>query len=118
MAHSTLHAAIGMATGLALGLPALKAAWKTRKPLALPTRRWMMLGAAGAGWALVPSLLHYAGAPDSFCSSPWTFIFFLHPAVASLHRWTGFTGPLLLAALLAMQYTILLAAIRRVDSGT
>jgi hypothetical protein len=40
-------------------------------------------------------------------------VFFLHPAIASLHRWTGFAGPLLLIALLAAQYIVLLAAIMR-----
>ena len=114
MAHSTLHAAVGMAAGLAIGLPALRTAWKAREPLARPLARWMALGAACAAWALVPSLLHFAGAPESVCGNAWMHVFFLHPAIASLHRWTGFAGPLLLAALLAAQYALLLVAIARV----
>lgn len=113
MAHSTLHAAFGMAAGLAVGLPALSAAWKARQPLARPLARWMILGAACATWALVPSILHFAGAPETVQGSAWMHVFFLHPAIASLHRWTGFAGPLLLIALLAAQYIVLLAAIMR-----
>ena len=113
MAHSTLHAAVGMAAGLAMGLPALRVAWKTRQPLANPLGRWIILSAACAIWAMVPSLLHFAGAPESVYDSAGMYVFFLHPAIASLHRWTGFAGPLLLTALLAMQYVAMLAAIKR-----
>jgi hypothetical protein len=113
MAHSTLHAAIGMAAGLAIGLPVLTDKWKSRQPLAGPMGRWMVTGAACAAWAMVPSLLHFAGAPESVCGNAWMHVFFLHPAIASLHRWTGFAGPILLAALLAMQYVAMLAAIKR-----
>jgi hypothetical protein len=44
-------------------------------------------------------------------------IFFLHPTIASLHRWTTFAGPLLLAGLLAAQYVVLFAAIRRTGNS-
>jgi hypothetical protein len=115
MAHSTLHAAVGMAAGLALGLPALRAAWRSGEPVARQAAAWIALGAACAGWALVPSLLHFMGVPEGVRSGPWMLVFFLHPAIARLQRWTGFIGPLALAGLLAAQYTVLLAAIRRAD---
>lgn len=113
MAHSTLHAAAGMAAGLAAGLPAIRAAWAARRPLARPVAAWILPGTVCSVWALVPSLLRFLGTPESVCSSPWMLVFFLHPAIASFHKWTGFVGPALLAALLASQYLVILAAIRR-----
>jgi hypothetical protein len=115
MAHSTVHAAVGMAAGLAIGLPALRAAWQSGKPVARQAAAWIALGAACAAWALTPSILHFMGVPEAVRSGPWTLIFFLHPAIARIQRWTGFAGPVALAGLLAAQYVVLLAAIRRAD---
>lgn len=116
MAHAALHFAAGMTVGMVLLAPRLKQAWETRTQV-YPTVKWWILAAWGLGFfAIIPSLLRYAGLPESFCSGWWMNGFLLHPLVNRLLPQNLILASFVFGGLIALQYLVILAAILRLKS--
>jgi hypothetical protein len=113
VAFSGLHFAVGMTAGLAVTTRPFLHAWRAGLPVSSPAGRWLLAGWAAGTWAIVPSLLRWCGAPDGLCDGAWTNVFFLHPAIDYWGAGTQKIGIVWMAFLLALQYLVLLAAIRR-----
>lgn len=111
MAHTALHFSIGLAAGMALQAPALRRVWKQGRQLAPAVARWLLVSWAAGLWAIVPSLLRYAGLPESFCSGWWMNLFLLHPLINQFGPHGTLIGGALLVALCSFQYTLVVAAI-------
>lgn len=115
MAHAALHFAIGMTTGMVLLAPQLKRAWQKRERLYAAVK-WWVLAAWGLGFAAItPSLLGYAGLPESICSGWWMNIFLLHALINRLCPQHLILSSFLFGGLLSLQYLVILAAIRSVS---
>ncbi len=116
MAHAALHFAAGMTVGMLLLAPRLKRAWHERRQLYCAVK-WWLLAAWGLGLtAIVPSLLRYAGLPESFCAGWWMNLFLLHPLINLLLPQNLILASLLFSGLIALQYLVILAAILRLPS--
>jgi hypothetical protein len=113
MAHAALHFAAGAALGMAVAAPAVCRAWKVHQRLAPATARWILAAWAAGFWALVPSVLRHWGAPPALCEGWWMNAFVLHPLLDRLVRGGALVGPAALAAVLALQYAVVLAALRQ-----
>ncbi len=114
MAHSGLHFAIGMAAGMAAAAGPLATAWRARRPLAPAARLWLLASWGLGLWAIVPGLARYAGVPDAVCDGWWMNVFVFYPTLNAALPWKGV--PMAAAALLAcfaVQYGVVLAAVRR-----
>lgn len=118
MTHVTLHLAAGMAAGMAAMSPAVARAWQRRERLAPSLGCGLAASLALGMLATVPSLLRHAGAPDAFCDGWWMNLFVLYPAIRALLPRGGMPlGALALAGIFAVQYGLLLLAIRRAQAG-
>lgn len=113
MAPTMLQLAIGVAAGTALQAPRLAAAWRAGRPLARPIARWMAGAWALGAFAIVPSIFRWAGVPAPFCEGWWMNIFLLNPLVGAMKTGDALLGEAALAALFALQYGVLVAAVRR-----
>ncbi|MEI8138321.1 MAG: hypothetical protein WCI03_00480 [bacterium] len=115
MAHAALHFAVGMTAGMVLLAPRLRTAWQTRRHV-YAAARWWVLAAWGLGFAaIVPSLLKYGGWPESFCAGWWMNIFLLHPLLNRLLPQNLILASFIFGSLIALQYLIILASIRRMN---
>lgn len=113
MAHAALHFAAGMTAGMVLLAPRLKQAWQTRSHLYAAVK-WWILAAWGLGFtAIIPSLLKYAGLPESFCSGWWMNVFLLHPLINHFLPQNLILASFIFGSLIAFQYLIIVAAIQR-----
>jgi hypothetical protein len=117
MAHAALHFAVGMTVGMALSAPGLHRAWQAGKAVAPAALRWL-----GASWtlgafAVVPSLLRYAGVRESVCAGWWMNLFLLHPLINTFVPQNLIAGSAAFVGVFALQYLCILAAIARVRRG-
>lgn len=113
MAHAALHFAAGMTAGMVLLAPRLKQAWQTRTRL-YDAVKWWILAAWGLGFAaIIPSLLRYAGLPESVCSGWWMNVFLFHPLINWLLPQNLILASFIFGSLIALQYLVILAALRR-----
>lgn len=111
MAHSVFHLAIGIAAGGALLGPHLAGAWLRRRPLAAPVARLLIVSYALGFLAVVPNLLARLGAPPSTLDASWMNLFVLHPLIDQWKTGGLLIGELAVAALFAVHYALILAAI-------
>ncbi len=117
MAHAALHFAAGMTAGMVLMAPRLKRAWQTRTHLYAAVK-WWVLAAWGLGFiSIIPSLLRYAGLPESFCTGWWMNIFLLHPLMNWLLPQNLILASFIFEGLIALQYFIILASLFRLKKG-
>jgi hypothetical protein len=115
MAHAALHFSVGMVTGMGFLAPALRRAWQAGAPLARPARRWVMGGWALAFYAIVPSLLRYAGLPLTFTNGWWMNVFLFHPLLDRLVRQGYIAAGVLILGCFALQYGVVLACLREAE---
>ena len=113
MTAFTAHFGLGMAAGTALAAPALWRRWQARAPLSGAFGRWILLAYGLGLFAIVPNALVRLGLPASWCASPVMNVFLLHPLLDRFGRGGEFRGAALIFALFALQYVLLLEAIRR-----
>jgi hypothetical protein len=113
MAHAALHFAAGMTAGMVLMAPRLKQAWQTRQHLYPAVKRWILISWGLGFTAIIPSLLRYAGLPESFCSGWWMNVFLLHPLINRILPQNLILASFIFGSLIALQYLVILAAIRR-----
>lgn len=113
MMHSSLHFALGMVLGSAWHTGALLKAWRKAQPVSSILLRQLITAYALGLFAIVPNLLRRLGAADSICESVPMNLFLLSPALNSLIKGGAYTGPLVLALMIGLQYALLLAAIAR-----
>lgn len=111
MAHSTLHFSLGMVAGSALTLPALLAAWRRGRPLAMKFLRWLTLSWALGALAVVPGFLGRMGVPSHVCDAWWMNVFLFYPLLNALKKGGDTMGPIILSACFAGQYLLLLSAL-------
>jgi hypothetical protein len=111
MAHAALHFSIGLAAGMILQAPALRHAWKRGREQAPAVLRWLLVSWALGTWAIIPSLLRYAGLPDSFCHGWWMNLFLFHPLINDYGPHGTIIGGALLVSALSFQYALIVAAI-------
>lgn len=117
MASAPLHFAIGAAVGMAVAARRLHPAWRTRKGLSAATRAWLLTSWSFGAVATLPSLLRYAGIPDSVTGGPWMNIFFLHPLINTVIPAHHMLGGAALGITAAIQYGWILLAITRARKG-
>ncbi len=112
MAHPSLHAAAGMAIGMAIGGVRC---WQTRRckrSLAHRMGAWLLWSWAGAFFALIPGLLRLLGWPQSWAEGWWMNIFVGYPLLNQTVRHGGaLIGGALLGLCLTLQYLLVLAAL-------
>jgi hypothetical protein len=113
MAHATLHFSAGLITGSLLAAPVVRSAWRTNRPLCLPILGLMLSAWIVGIWALVPSFCRHMGLPERFVGGWWMNIFLFHPIIAGFMRRSMFAGSVMMAAVLAYHYLLILLAIRR-----
>lgn len=115
MAHSALHFSAGLLAGMTVFAPAVAVAFQRRRGLSRTVGRWIAVSWALGFFAIVPSLLHAAGAPPSFYGGWWMNLFFFHPLLNRLDRGGYLVGAALMGLCFAAQYVVLLAAIVRMS---
>ncbi|MEI7879460.1 MAG: hypothetical protein WCI95_01175 [bacterium] len=114
MAHAALHFAAGMTAGMVLLAPRLRSAWQQRTHI-YDAVKWWILASWGLGFtAIVPSLLRYAGLPESFCSGWWMNLFLLHPLLNRFLPQNLILASFVFGGLIALQYGVILAAILKI----
>ena len=111
MAHAALHFAVGLAAGMAIESPRLKAAWTQGRSLAQPVWRWLWTSWLLGAWAIIPSLARFAGFPESFCRGWWMNLFLFHPLINHWGPHGTIIGAFAFVACFVFQYAVTLAAI-------
>jgi hypothetical protein len=101
---------------MALTCRPLLAAWKRGAPLAAPLRRWLVVAYGLGVYAIVPNLLRRAGVAHRICESGIMNIFLLSPTLNRLMQGGSITGPFVMGFLIAVQYGVLLRAVKRSSS--
>ncbi|MEI6788979.1 MAG: hypothetical protein WCL49_10935 [bacterium] len=117
MAHAALHFAIGLAAGMATQAPRLKQAWTKGKNVAPTVLRWLVVSWSLGVWAIVPSLLRYAGVPEGFCNGWWMNLFLLHPLINQFGPHGTIIGAVAFVIGFTFQYALILAAIARLPKN-
>ncbi len=115
MLHSTIHYVVGLTVAAVWLGPPLRRAWQRPGPLAGPLLRFLLVSHALGIAAIAPNLLRRAGCSEAWTEHPLMNVFLLAPLLNRLARGGAIAGPALLAAALAAQYLLLLAAVRRAD---
>ena len=114
MAHAALHFTAGMVVGMVVLAPMLHRNWQAGCKLAPTVMSWL-LGSWGTGiWAIIPSLLRYAGLPESFTGGWWMNLFLFHPLINHRGPHATIIGAALLVGTFITQYTLIVMAIIRV----
>lgn len=112
MAHATLHFAAGLSTGMMVMGPSLRRAWDHALELPPSVGRWMAASWGLGFWAVIPSLLHFAGMPDSLCQGWWMNLFLFHPLINQHGPHATIIGSASFVGAFAFQYGVILLAIR------
>lgn len=120
MAHAALHFAAGLAIGMAAQAPRLLQTAREKKNLAPAVLRWLVVSWGTGVWAIIPSLLRYAGLPQGFCSGWWMNLFLFHPLINRFGPHGAIIGSVAFVAGFVLQYTVILVALRkdRIGKGT
>lgn len=117
MAHAALHFAAGLAVGMALQSPRLRTALTAGRNIAPTVMRWLGISWGLGLWAIIPSLLRYAGVPESFCGGWWMNLFLFHPLLNHYGPHATIIGAVAFVAGFGFQYAVILAAIVRCRSA-
>ncbi len=113
MAHANLHMAAGMAVATAVTAWPVVRAWWQRRPMAKPVAR-LLLASYGLGlWALMPNLVTSAGGSPAIHRAPWANIFLAHAWIDQRNDGGLLVGELLMVALFALHYAVLVLALAR-----
>lgn len=113
MANAAFHFATGMTAGMAVLTPMLGRYWRTGHRLASAVTRWLLISWGAGVWAITPSLLRYAGLPETCSDSGWMNLFILHPLINQRGPHATLVGAALLVGVFIIQYTVILAAVFR-----
>lgn len=116
MAHAALHFTAGMIVGMAALTPALRRNWQAGRKLAPAVMHWLLASWGTGLWAIIPSLLRYAGLPESCSGGWWMNLFILHPLINQHGPHATIIGAACLAVTFVLQYTVIVAAILRARS--
>ena len=116
MTASIAHFAAGMAVGTAVAAPRLWRQWTERRAVATPIRRWLLWSYGLGLYAVVPNMLLRCGLPEGLFRGAWANIFLLHPILDGMGAGGMYKGAAAAAAIFAVQYLVILAAIRRCDA--
>lgn len=116
MANPMIHVAVGMACGAVLGAGPILRTWRQPGPVWPAVARWLFWSYALAGWAAVPGVLTRIGVPESVAHGAWANLFAGFPLIRQHVHGHGVFGFCLLAALILIQYGVVLAALRRVGN--
>lgn len=106
-APAALHFSAGWLAVSLLLAPGLWRAWVQRRPLGLALTRWVTVSAISGIWAVLPSLSARLGL--ALPEGAWN-LFWGYGWIAPAVRHVQVAGPLLLSALLALQYGAIVAA--------
>jgi len=98
---------------MAVQAPRLKQAWTQGKDVAPTVLRWLAVSWSLGVWAIVPSLLRYAGVPEGFCNGRWMNLFLLHPLINQFGPHGTIIGAVVFVIGFTFQYALILAAIAR-----
>jgi hypothetical protein len=113
MAQSTLHLSFGMLIGTLLSIRPLWRAWVQDRPVARPIARWCLITLAMGIIAVIPALVRRLGDnPDIGRGAGWN-LFLFYPLLDRLPLPSILAGELAAAGLFALQYAVILLAIRR-----
>lgn len=113
MAHANLHMAAGMAAATAVMVWPVVRAWHRQTAMARPVA-WMLLSSYALGlWAIVPNLATSAGLPAGIHNAWWANIFLGHALIDRRNDAGLLVGELVMVAVLAFHYTVLVAALAR-----
>ncbi len=113
MAHANLHMAAGMAAATAVMAWPVVRAWHRQAAMARPVA-WMLLSSYALGlWAIVPSLATSAGLPAGIHHAWWANIFLGHALIDRRNDGGLLVGELVMVAVLAFHYAVLVAALAR-----
>jgi hypothetical protein len=121
MAHANLHMAAGMAAATAVMVWPVVQAWRRDEPMARPVGRMLLASYALGLWALVPNLATSAGLPAGIHHAWWANVFLGHALIDRKNDGGLLIGELVMVAVLAFHYALLVVAIararRRRDAG-
>jgi len=110
-ADASVHFALGMAVGSAIGLPPLLRDWAHYRPLSGGFGKWLLLSYGIGLYAIAPSVLRKLGLPEAFSAHLLMNIFLLHPLIDRLRPGGKLVGGGLITAMATAQYGLLLLAI-------
>jgi len=105
--------AVGLAVGTAVTIVPVARAWFGHTPLARPVGRLLFVGYLVGVWALIPNLLTSAGVSAVVHHAWWSNVFVLHAIIDRREDGGLLIGELLLVAVLAFQYALIVLAILR-----
>ena len=100
-----------------VALPPLVRGWLRRDKLAARFRTWFLLSYGVGFYATIPGVLRWMGAPDAFCDGWWMNVFLFYPLINILKPGAMTSGPLALGACFAVQYALLLMAVKSYSRG-
>lgn len=113
MAQSTLHLSFGMLLGTLFSLPPFWRAWQRGLPVARTVLRWILLSYALGIYAVLPAIVRrFSSNPDIGSSIGWN-VFLFFPLVDRLPLPSILVGELAVGSIFALQYAVMLLAIRR-----
>jgi hypothetical protein len=111
VSHVGIHFALGMLLGWLTGAIRVARVWMRNGRLAPVFRNVLLLSYALGLTAVFPSLLGYAGVPETVTSSPWMNVFLFHPWLRAHHPGGTIVGAAFVFACFVVPYAVLLAAI-------
>lgn len=117
MAHANFHMAAGLALATAATAWPVVRAWRQRLALARPIARMLLASYALGAWAVVPNLLTSLGLSAAVHRAPWANVFVGHAAIDLRYDGGLLVGELLMVAVFASHFAVLVAAIARARPG-
>ena len=112
--HSTLHFAIGAGLATSALLPGTVNAIRNNAKSA-GRIGFMILASYALGLlAVIPNLLRQIGLPEGVCTSPFMNFFLLHPLFDKIISGGMLIGELAIILFFALQYSLLLTAIKNI----
>lgn len=107
-----------MVAGMTVLTPLLHRNWQSGRRLTPSVMRWLLTSWGAGIWAVIPSLLHYAGLPESFSGGWWMNLFMFHPLINQHGPHATIIGAALMVVTFILQYTVIVAAIIRTRDGS
>jgi hypothetical protein len=112
MAHINLHMALGVLAGSAATVPLVAAAWRRSRPLGRPLGIALLITYSLGLWAIVPSLLAWAGCIEHPTTARWANVFVLHSWLDRREDQGLLIGEAIVAAHIVLHYLAILLALR------
>ncbi len=100
-----------MVVGMAAQLPLLRRGWGQHRERPKALLRWLYRSWALGVWAIIPSLLRYAGVPADFCKGWWMNLFLFHPLINQWGFHATIIGGVTLVGTFVLQYGVILVAL-------